>query len=168
MVFLKEQTLIIDGYNIIGAWDELKTLKAKDLGSARDQLIAIFSAHVQWGWERIIIVFDGQSFAWEHVDGLEVVFTEGRESADTMIERLAAGLAATSKVEVATSDVAEYRAASALGAWCISASVLKERLAEQQVSCRRHLTEKKESSGIMLNDILNKTVLENLQKMRSP
>lgn len=168
MVVLKAEILIIDGYNIIGAWDDLKALRDADMGSARDQLISTFSAFVPWCWERIIIVFDGKKFNWEHVDGVEVVFTEGKEAADTMIEKLAAGLSAGSQVEVATSDHAEYRAASALGAWCISATVLKERLAEQQNGYRRRLADKKNSRGIMLNDILNKSVLDNLQRLRRP
>ncbi|MCJ7807090.1 MAG: NYN domain-containing protein, partial [Clostridia bacterium] len=92
MVALIAPILIVDGYNIIGAWDELKKLKETSMGSARDQLIATLSAYYPWCWKRIIIVFDGQRYAWEHVDGVEAVFTEDRESADTMIEKLAAGL----------------------------------------------------------------------------
>jgi len=163
---LKADILIIDGYNIIGAWEELKALKETDMGSARDQLISIFSAYAPWCWERIIIVFDGQEFNWEHFDGVEVVFTGGNNSADTLIENLAAGLSTGSQVEVATSDYAEYRAASALGAWCISASALRERLAEQQNSYRRRLADNKKGRGIMINDILNKSVLDNLQRLR--
>ncbi len=166
MVFLKADILIIDGYNIVGAWDDLRALKETDMGSARDQLISTLSAYVPWCWERIIIVFDGKVFNWEHVDGVEVVFTEGKEAADTMIEKLAAGLSTDKQVEVATSDYAEYRAASALGAWCISASALKERLAEQRNSYSRRLADKKSDRGIMLNDILNKSVIDSLQRLR--
>ena len=83
-----------------------------------------------------------------------------------MIEKLAAGLSASSQVEVATSDYAEYRAASGFGAWCISAPTLKERLSECQDSYKRRLTDKKKDKGIMLNDILNQAVLENLQRLR--
>ncbi len=166
MGLLKADILIVDGYNIIGSWDDLKALRDTDMGSARDQLISTLSAYVPWCWERIIIVFDGQSFNWDNLDGIEVVFTEGKETADTMIEKLAAGLSASSQVEVATSDFAEYRAASGFGAWCISAPTLKERLAECQDSYKRRLKEKKDVKGIMLNDILSQSVLENLQRLR--
>ncbi len=159
--------LIVDGYNIIGAWDELKDLKKAAMGSARDQLITTLSAFVPWCWQRIIVVFDGQGFEWEHVEGVEVVFTEGRESADTMIEKLAAGLAATCKVEVATSDIAEYLAASNLGARVMSARVLRERLAEERDSYQRRLAGRNNrQQGIMLNEMLQSSVLENLEKMR--
>lgn len=164
---LKEPILIVDGYNIIGAWDELKALKATDMGSARDQLISTLSAYHPWSWIRIIIVFDGQCFGWNHLEGVEVVFTEGKETADTMIEKLAAGLAASYSVEVATSDYAEYRAASNLGATTLSAPALQERLAEQRAIYSRRLAGDSGKQGIMLNDLLNKTVLENLERLRA-
>lgn len=160
--------LIVDGYNIIGAWEELKKLKESDLGSARAQLIAVLSAYFPWCWERIIIVFDGQSFAWEEIDGVEVVFTEGRETADTMIEKLAAGLSTYNRVEVATSDFAEYRAASNLGAIVLSAVALKERLEEESRSYRRRLADKAGRRGVMINDLLHKSVLDSLERLRRP
>ena len=164
---LKPQILVVDGYNIIGAWDELKALKASDMGSARDQLISTLSTYHPWSWERIIIVFDGQSFDWSEMEGVEVVFTEGKETADTMIEKLAAGLSARYTVEVATSDYAEYRAASALGARTLSAPALRERLEEQRQIYSRRLAGESNSRGIMLNDILNKAVISNLEKLRA-
>ena len=166
MGLLKADILIVDGYNIIGSWDDLKALRDTDMGSARDQLISTLSAYVPWCWKRIIVVFDGQNFNWENLDGIEVVFTEGKETADTMIEKLAAGLSASSQVEVATSDFAEYRAASGFGAWCISAPALKEKLSECQDSYKRKLTVEKKEKGIMLNDILNQSVIEGLQRFR--
>ncbi len=166
MVALASPILIVDGYNIIGAWDELKELKQTDMGSARDQLIATLSAYYPWCWERVIIVFDGQQFDWSYVGGIEVVFTEDKETADTMIEKLAAGLISYYRVEVATSDYAEYRAASALGAVVFSAPALKERLEEQRSSFRRRLANQSEKRGIMLNDILNKSILDTLERLR--
>lgn len=168
MVALIAPILIVDGYNIIGAWDELKELKETSMGSARDQLIATLSAYYPWCWKRIIIVFDGQRYTWEHVDGVEAVFTEDRESADTMIEKLAAGLAGYYQVEVATSDSAEYRAASNLGARTLSAPALKERLAEERNSYQRRLADQSSRRGVMLNDILHKSVLDNLERLRRP
>ncbi len=157
--------LIIDGYNIIGAWEDLKQMRDRDMGSARDQLISIMSGYLDWAWERIIIVFDGQSYAWEEVDGVEVVFTGSRETADTMVERLSAGLIVNCQVEVATSDFAEFRAVSNVGAKVYSANSLKEQLIEKRESYRR-LTVSKKKEGLVLNDFLNKAALERLEKMR--
>jgi len=166
VVVLIAPILIVDGYNIIGAWENLKALKETDMGSAREQLLATLSAYYPWCWGRIIIVFDGQHFGWEDVDGIEVVFTEGNESADTMIEKLAAGLVSYSQVDVATSDFAEYRAASALGAAVLSASALQDRLEEERSSYQRRLTDQSKRRGLMLNDILHKSVIDRLDRLR--
>jgi len=139
--------LIVDGYNIIGAWDDLKALKEADFGSARDQLISTLSAYYPWCWERIIIVFDGQRFNWEHLDGVEVVGY---------------------RVEVATSDFAEHRAAAALGASVLSAQDLKERLEEQKLIYRNRLNKSTQKSGIMINDLLQQSVIDNLERLRRP
>lgn len=165
---VKASILIVDGYNIIGSWDELKVLKESDFGSAREQLIANLSAYYPWCWERIIVVFDGRSYHWQRTTGVEVVFTEGSESADTMIEKLAAGLSLYFQVEVATSDFAELRAVSALGANVLSARALRERLEAEREAYREKLARKNKKGGLLLNDLLQQSVLERLEKMRRP
>jgi len=163
---MKAPILIVDGYNIIGSWESLKKLKEKDFGSARDQLISILTPFYPWCWERIIIVFDGRSFAWDDHEGIEVVFTEAGESADTLIERLAAGLAAYSRVEVATSDFAELRAASALGATVLSAPALEERLKVEREAFSEQLARKNTGKSLILNDLLQQSVIDGLEKLR--
>ena len=85
--------LIVDGYNMIGAWPELKKLKETDLGQARDLLIEMMAEYQSYTGDRLIIVFDAY-----HVRGLakkhknykvEVIFTKENETADERIERLA-------------------------------------------------------------------------------
>jgi uncharacterized protein len=164
---MKAPILIVDGYNIIGSWENLKKLKEKNFGSARDQLISMLAAFYPWCWERIIIVFDGQNFAWDHHDGVEVVFTEASESADTLIERLAAGLAAYYRVEVATSDFAELRAASALGATVLSAPALEERLKMEREAFSERLARKNKGKNLSLNDLLQQSVIDGLEKLRN-
>ena len=159
--------LIIDGYNIIGVWEDLQEMRDRDMGSAREQLISIMAGYLGWAWDRVIIVFDGRSYAWEHIDGVEVVFTGSRETADTLIERLSAGLSVSCNVEVATSDFAEFQAASNVGARVYSAASLKEQLVEKRQSYRR-LSGPKKKKGLMLNDVLNKSVLDSLNKLRRP
>ena len=163
---MKAPILIVDGYNIIGSWESLKKLKEKDFGSARDQLISILTPFYPWCWERIIIVFDGKNFAWDDHDGVEVVFTEASESADTLIERLAAGLAGYSRVEVATSDFAELRAASALGATVHSAPALEERLKVEREAFSERLARKNKGKSLILNDLLQQSVIDSLEKLR--
>ena len=93
------------------------------------------------------------------------LFTGQKETADTMVERLAAGLVSYDPVEVATSDIAENRAVSAVGAMVMSATALQEKLHERSSSYRR-LTGKKNNKGVMLNDILNQADLESLRKFK--
>lgn len=157
--------LIVDGYNIIGSWDELSKLKETDLGSSRAQLTAILSAYLPWCWDRIIVVFDGRRFDWEHIDGVEVVFTGERETADTMIERLAAGLSMNHKVEVATSDIAEHRSVSNYGAKVLSAIGLYERLEEERSKYRNRLTDESDQRGVKFDDLIQKKVLDNLKQL---
>ena len=158
--------MIVDGYNIIGHWDELKLLKEKDLGSARQQLISTLAAFYPWCWERIIVVFDGQKFAWAEEGGIEVVFTESTETADTLIERLAGGLAASYFVQVATSDFAERLAAGGLGAQVLPAAVLKEVMAKKRAWFNEKYLKGGRQKKLKLHEVLHKEALAALKKYK--
>lgn len=104
--------LIVDGYNIIGAWPELRELKDKDLSSARDRLIEKMAEYQGYSGYRVIIVFDAH-----YVKGtekkyknskVEVIFTRNNETADEHIEKLAIDLSnIKTQIHVATSDFTE-------------------------------------------------------------
>ncbi|KHE71415.1 NYN domain-containing protein [Halobacillus sp. BBL2006] len=121
--------LIVDGYNMVGAWPELKRLKEKDLGQARDLLIEMLAEYQSYTGDRIIVVFDAY-----HVRGLEkkhknykvdVIFTKENETADERIEKLAGELNdVRTQVYVATSDYAEQRTIFGQGAFRKSAREL--------------------------------------------
>ncbi|UOR10627.1 NYN domain-containing protein [Halobacillus amylolyticus] len=121
--------LLVDGYNIIGAWPELKGLKERDLSQARDLLIERMAEYQAYTGDRVIIVFDAY-----HVRGLgkkqnnfkvEVIYTKENETADERIEKLAGSLTdVRTKVYVATSDYAEQRTIFAQGAFRKSAREL--------------------------------------------
>ncbi|MFD2925253.1 NYN domain-containing protein [Halobacillus naozhouensis] len=121
--------LLVDGYNIIGAWPELKRLKDRDLGQARDLLIEKLAEYQAYTGDRVIVVFDAY-----HVRGLErkqhnfkieVIFTKENETADERIEKLAGSLTnVRTQVYVATSDYAEQRTIFAQGAFRKSAREL--------------------------------------------
>lgn len=165
MVQVKPPVLIVDGYNIIGTWENLRALKQRALGSARDQLVSMLAGYRPWCWERIIVVFDGRTYGWQTVDGVEVVFTGETETADTLIERLAAGLAACCAVEVATSDFAELRAASGFGAYPLSAAALRERLEEQSENLR-NMTASMGQGKLGLGEFVRQPIREALEKFR--
>ncbi|RWZ52140.1 NYN domain-containing protein [Halobacillus fulvus] len=121
--------LIVDGYNMIGAWPELKRLKEKDLGQARDLLIDMMAEYQSYTGDRIIVVFDAyhvRGIARKHEDHkVEVIFTKENETADERIEKLAGELNdVRTQVYVATSDFAEQRTIFGQGAFRKSAREL--------------------------------------------
>ncbi|WP_374719338.1 NYN domain-containing protein [Parageobacillus toebii] len=105
--------LIVDGYNMIGAWPELRKLKEEDdLAAARDLLISKMAEYQGFTGDQVIIVFDAhliQGNEKKYKDHqVEVIFTKENETADERIERLAKSLInVQTKVYVATSDYTE-------------------------------------------------------------
>ena len=106
--------LLVDGYNIIGAWAELRELRNKDLEQARVKLIEKMAEYKAYSGYRVIVVFDAQlqkekeKHAKKH--GVEIIFTRNNETADEKIERLAVELInkkRRTQVHVATSDYTE-------------------------------------------------------------
>ncbi len=101
--------LLVDGYNVIFSWDELKSLAKKDISSARDRLIDILCNYQGYKGCRLILVFDaykvkGGKGETERVGGITIVYTKEAETADTYIEKSAYKLAKNNRVRVVTSD----------------------------------------------------------------
>ncbi len=118
---MKTDVLLVDGYNVIGAWEELHQLKQKRLADARDRLIermAEYKAHTGW---RVIIVFDahlvpGIEKRKKHYN-VEIVFTRENETADERIEKLVTEMTGRRvQVHVVTSDLTEQWVIFAQGA----------------------------------------------------
>lgn len=115
------EILVVDGYNIIGAWEELERLRDIDMSQARDRLIELMAEYQAYSGERVIVVFDAHE-----VHGLEskfkqhkveVIYTKEKETADECIERLIKTLKnVQNQVYVATSDYAEQRTIFSQGA----------------------------------------------------
>lgn len=121
--------LVVDGYNIIGAWDELIRLKRRSISEARDRLIETLSEYKAYSGLRVIIVFDALYVKGLEsklaIDNLEIIFTKEKETADDCIEKLVASLKhVKNQVYVATSDYAEQRTVFGRGALRISAREL--------------------------------------------
>lgn len=108
----EDEYLLVDGYNVIYASDELKALAATDLKAARDKLMDILSDFQGYRKEIVILVFDAYRVAGgsEHVErfhNLDIVYTKEAETADQYIERTAHEISKKHKVTVATSDAIE-------------------------------------------------------------
>lgn len=104
--------LIVDGYNMIGAWPELQELKDQDLAMARDRLIDLLADYKGYTGIHVIVVFDayiakGKETKYKNYN-VDVIFTSENETADEKIEKLASELVSrTTRVFVATSDSTE-------------------------------------------------------------
>lgn len=121
--------LIVDGYNIIGAWPYLRQLKNKDLQQAREKLISKMAEYKAYSGFRVIVVFDAQLQKevekQEIKHGVEIIYTRHKETADEKIEKLAIELTnKRTQVHVATSDFTEQWQVFGQGALRISAREL--------------------------------------------
>ena len=107
-----EEFLLVDGYNIIFAWAELKDLASSDIKSARDRLMEILSDYAGYTGENVIVVFDayrvaggkGEVYRYHNID---VIYTKEAETADLYIEKTAHKLSRRHRVRVATGDFVE-------------------------------------------------------------
>ncbi len=125
--------LLVDGYNIIFAWDELKVIAEKSLDDARKKLADIMCSYQGYTGYRIILVFDAYKVKRNHRDvekyyNINIVYTKECETADTYIECTSHELVKNHRVRVATSDGAEQMIILGNGAMRISASELRRRV----------------------------------------
>lgn len=125
--------LLVDGYNIIFAWDELKKISETNLDAARAELIKILSNYQGWCGYEIIIVFDAYKVKGKHREverhfNVNVVYTKESETADSYIERVTHELSGKHRVRVATSDGVEQLIILGSGAMRMSARELKNRI----------------------------------------
>lgn len=144
-----DDVLIVDGYNVIGAWPHLRELRDDDLDQARDLLIESIADFQGFSGMRCIIVFDaynvpglGRHYKTRKVD---VYYTKEKETADECIERLVKQLARRRRqIYVATSDYTEQNVAFASGALRLSARELLIKIRENE----RRISEKVEEKPL--------------------
>jgi len=156
--------LIVDGYNIIGAWEELQRIKEEDLGQARDRLIDMLADYQAFTGTRVILVFDAY-----YVPGIEstqkkykieVIYTKENETADECIEKLVTIYKnVNTQVYVATSDYMEQRITFGRGALRKSARELlidlKQIEKEIDKQVKRKFTKKSKLKITLNQDIIN-------------
>ena len=105
----RQTCLIVDGYNIIFAWEDLSKTAESDLDAARRSLMDTLSSYAGFKKCRLILVFDGYKRKGNpgeksHFHNIQVVYTQENETADAYIEALAAQIGNNYSVKVATSD----------------------------------------------------------------
>lgn len=124
---VRENYLLIDGYNLIYAWDKLRELAEAELSHARDALISIVCNYQGFRSCNVIIVFDaykrrGGEGSVEKFGNTTVVYTKEAQTADAYIERATYTLAKNNTVRVVTSDYVEQLIILGNGAYRVSAS----------------------------------------------
>lgn len=127
----EEEYLLVDGYNIIFAWDELKALAAENLEGARAKLMEIMCNYQGFCGCHLILVFDaykvkGNPGSVEQFHNISVVYTKEAETADMYIEKTTKEIARKKRVRVATSDGMEQIIILGHGATRISARAFQE------------------------------------------
>ena len=125
--------LLVDGYNIIFAWEELKAIAQENLDAARKTLCDLLCNYQGYQKCEVIVVFDaykvkGGQGSVENYHNIHVVYTKEAETADTYIERATYEIGKQHRVRVATSDGPEQLIILGHGALRISASAFYEEM----------------------------------------
>ena len=123
--------LLVDGYNIIFAWDELNALSKESLDAARHKLMDILCNYQGYQKCVLILVFDayrvpGSPGSIEQYHNIHVVYTKEAETADMFIERVTHEIGRNRRVRVATSDGMEQIIILGHGALRVSARMFHE------------------------------------------
>jgi predicted RNA-binding protein with PIN domain len=134
--------LIVDGHSVIFAWPELRQLHGRRTALAREELVKILTEYQDASGVRVVAVFDGKGAKLGDATaagGIQVFYSSSGQTADEIVERLAAKYAAQHEITVATSDLLEQQTVSTFGAVPISAELLREFIDEARADLARRL-----------------------------
>lgn len=167
-----KEYLLVDGYNIIFAWDELNELAKVNMDSARSKLMDILCNYQGFKKCILILVFDaykvkgglGQVLDYHNI---HVVYTKEAETADQYIEKVTHEIAREHRVTVATSDALEQVIILGKGAIRFSANDLKEEIIRIRDQIRRDYLDKQSSGRAYLKEKFNDNLLEFLEEGNS-
>ena len=140
---MKQQYLIVDGYNIIFAWEELAKIAKDDLEGARRKLCDGLSNYAGFKKCRTVVVFDGYKVKGNpgekiQYHNIQVVYTKENETGDCYIESLVAEIGSNYNVRVATSDGLVQLGALRSGVLRMSARELKAELDQAHKEMQQH------------------------------
>lgn len=167
----QESYLLVDGYNIIFAWEDLHELSEHSMDAARNKLMETLSNYQGYTSQRVILVFDaykvegfpGEVIKWHNID---VVFTKEAETADQYIEKTAHAIGRKYKVTVATSDGLEQVIIRSQGCLLMSARELRQEIERIKVEIRREHLEKNQERGNYLLNYLPEEEAERMEAIR--
>ncbi|MBE5935808.1 MAG: GTP-binding protein [Lachnospiraceae bacterium] len=167
----KEEYLLVDGYNIIFAWEELKELGDINLEAARNKLMDILCNYQGFVKNTVILVFDaykvdgnqGEIFKYHNI---YVVYTKEKETADAYIEKTVREISKKYNVRVATSDILEQVIITGGGAMKISAGEFKKEIESVDINIRENHLNRGNSRKNYLFDNLPEESIKHLEDVR--
>ena len=144
----KQKALIVDGYNIIFAWDDLAALAKEDLEAARRQLCDILSNYAGFKKCYLVLVFDGWKVKGnpgekQQYHNIKVVYTKEGETGDAYIESLVAQIGSNYAVRVASSDNLVQLSSFRTGVLRVSARELREEIELTNKEMKQHFNTKR-------------------------
>ena len=168
---LQKEYLLVDGYNIIFAWEDLSQLAESSLDAARNRLIEIMSNYQGYVGCTLILVFDAYKVKGNKGEILRhhniyVVYTKEAETADQYIEKTTHEIVSKYAVRVATSDSLEQVIVTGAGARKQSARDFREEVLYVEEEIRKINRDKKDRDRNYLFDQTDEKMAEKLEEVR--
>lgn len=162
--------LIVDGYNVIGAWPEA-VKGGWSVEESRDRLLHALQDFGGYTEEEIVLVFDGyqsdrRTRTEERFGPVTLIYTKHGETADSCIERMVAETPRYRPVRVATSDGLEQSQVLSTGAVRLTSRELLRELRQTRAEGVRRGQPRAVQAGKNIGDALPGTLVEQLEKMR--
>ena len=167
----EEEYLLVDGYNVIFAWEDLRELAEANLHAAQDKLMDILSNYQGYKKCTLILVFDAYKVEGHQEEVLKyhniyVVYTKEAETADQYIEKTVHKIGRQNQVTVATSDRLEQIIIMGQGAQRISAKGLREEIEETNRQLRLDWHQHRQSSRNYLFDHISEELAQEMEQVR--
>ena len=168
---VEKEYLLVDGYNIIFAWEELNELAKVNIEAARNKLMDVLCNYQGYKKCTLILVFDaykveGNQGSVQKYHNIHVVYTKEAETADQYIEKTVHEIGRKYHVTVATSDAMEQVIILGQGASRMSAKNLLEEVQQMKEEIREFYIEKQKKSGTYLFDNLPEEWTEFMEDVR--
>ena len=128
---MKRRVLLVDGHSIIFAWPELRSLHARKGMLARDTLVSTLRGLQDSSEWHVVVVFDGRGIKTSDASepaGVQVFYSRDGQTADSVIERIAATYASRYEITVATEDQLERTTVATLGGSSMGAEQLRNEI----------------------------------------
>lgn len=166
-----EEYLLVDGYNVIFAWEDLKELAKVNIEGARNKLMDVLCNYQGFKKCNLILVFDaykvqGQELGVQKYHNIYVVYTKEAETADQYIEKIVHEIGRKYHVTVATSDNVEQVVTLGQGGKLLSARELRTEVEEVQRQIREEYLNRPQKGKNYLFDYLDEEIFGQMEEVR--